>query len=245
MTSFQKTVVMIQPSKRQGQIWQASLVSQGISLIWEASDLDLAAMLVRMNQAGFVPPDLLLIDVGVLNSNPYAFCRWCREHYPDQKIVLTNASQKEISPPERQWAIYQGAHDLLPGFQRETLLTGVAASITRILEILEAPPLRQEPLIQVLFSLTTLESSTRQTPPVSPSSRVVPKASTPSQALNRKPVPQELVPPPAQLARPAVPPAPAPTTPLTTAAMPESSLEEEEETATGDRPRRRYRGVTY
>lgn len=237
---------MIHPSKRQGQIWQAALVSQDISVIWEASDLDLAQMMVHMRQAELATPDLLLLDVGVLNSNPYAFCRWCREHYPDQKIVLTNANQKEISPPERQWAIYQGAYDLLPGFQRETLLTGVTAAVTRVLEILEGPPLRQEPLIQVLFSLTTFQGSVKSRPSSPPTPEPAPAAST--GLFARKPIPQDLT--PTTDTPPPIPPAPLQSLSANLKkvepAPPSKPVPPQPESTPGATPKKRvYRGISY
>lgn len=146
---------MIQPSKRQGQIWQVALKSQGLSVIWESPDVNLSEMLNQLKEAGMRIPDLLLLDVSTPTLNPYAFCRWCREEHPGLLILLTNATQKEISQPERQWAIYQGAQDFLPGFQQETLLTGVTASVTRVLNLLQAAALNQENLIHVLFTLTS------------------------------------------------------------------------------------------
>ncbi|MEB3338951.1 MAG: response regulator [Leptolyngbyaceae bacterium] len=160
MDSLKKTILMLQPSQLQGKIWQAALASQGFLTIWESGTVDLAQMLDQIQQAKLSPPDLVLIDVGALDVNPYAFCRWCRENYPDQKIILTNANQKEISLPERHWAVYQGAQDLLPAFQQSTLLSGMITAVTRVIEVVGWKPLQQEPLVQVLTSLSLVTEST-------------------------------------------------------------------------------------
>ncbi|MEI6429222.1 MAG: response regulator [Pseudanabaena sp. ELA607] len=154
MDSYQKTVLIVQPSKHQAQVWQSALTSQGLSVILETSDVDLMIMLSQMKNSGLNLPDLILLDLAASKASPYVFCRWCRDNYPDLSVVLTNAGQKSISEPERDWAVYQGAQDLLPGFQRETLLTGVVDATNRVLEVMGLPPSRQDKLIQVLFAMT-------------------------------------------------------------------------------------------
>ncbi len=119
----------------------------------ESPDADLMDTISQISGAGLNLPDLLLVDVRIQNLNPYAFCRWCREKHPDLKIILTNGAQKEISQPERQWAVHQGAADLLPAFQPDNLATCVADSVRRVLEILEDHPLNNAALISVLLAM--------------------------------------------------------------------------------------------
>ncbi len=153
MTNSQKLVLMVQPSKLQGLIWQTVLKSQGLSVLMESPDADLMDTISQISGAGLNLPDLLLVDVRIQNLNPYAFCRWCREEHPELKIILTNGAQKEISQPERQWAVHQGAADLLPAFQPDNLATCVADSVRRVLEILEDHPLNNAALISVLLAM--------------------------------------------------------------------------------------------
>lgn len=165
MPDSQKLVLMIQPTRLQGLIWQSVLKSQQLSVIWEAPETDLAENLDQLKAAGLILPDLLLLDMRVPNLNPYAFCRWCREQYPGVKIVLTNSVQAEISLSERQWAVNQGASDLLPGFQRDNLVSGVAVSVKRVLEILDGHPLNNGALISVLLAMKReLESRSPTSP---------------------------------------------------------------------------------
>lgn len=153
MADSQKLVLMVQMTRLQGLIWQTVLKSQQLSVIWETPEIDLFDSLTQLEQAGLALPDLLLIDVRIENFNPYAFCRWCRENHPTTNIVLTNPSQKEILPSERQWAIHQGASDFLPGFQLENLVSSVAFSVKRVLDILDSHPLNNGALISVLLSM--------------------------------------------------------------------------------------------
>lgn len=186
MADSQKLVLMVQPTRLQGLIWQTVLKSQQISVIWEAADSNLMENINLLQQAELTLPDLLLIDVKLPELNPYTFCRWCREQHPGVKVILTDNSQYEISRYERRWAIYQGAADLLPGFQRENLVSSVASSVKRVLEILDSHPLNNGALISVLLSMkrqlearpTTDEATTEK--PVVQSDR---SKSTNSQAL--------------------------------------------------------------
>lgn len=144
---------MIQPLKLQGTIWQTVLKSQKVSVIWETPDTDLAESLAQLKEAGLTLPDLLLIDVNVKGFQPYAFCRWCAKNHPDVKVLLTNGNQGNISSPERQWAINQGAADLLPCFQRNQLVTSVTAGVKRVLEALGDHPLDNGALISLLLAM--------------------------------------------------------------------------------------------
>ncbi|HEY9664539.1 MAG TPA: hypothetical protein V6C65_39365, partial [Allocoleopsis sp.] len=85
--------------------------------------------------------------------NAYTFCRWCREHCPQVKIVLVNGAQEEITPSEREWAIYQGAAELMPRFRRDTLISGAVSRIRRILDLLDCPTLNQGRLVSALLSI--------------------------------------------------------------------------------------------
>lgn len=161
-----KTVLMTQLSKTQGKLWQAALVSQGISVTWEPSTANLTQVINHIEESGQKLPDLLLLDIRALKPSPYAFCRWFRKHYPDLKIVLTSAT---VSPARRQWVMDQGAIDLLPGFQAENLLadiTAVVEQIKRILEVLDWQVLEQQDLLPALASI-----SHRENLPETPASR--------------------------------------------------------------------------
>ena len=136
MNNPQKTVLMLQVSERQKAIWHAALTSQTISVLQEPSNTDFCHI-IETKDVGKLP-DLLLIDTGVTNLNPYNFCRSCREQHLNLKIILTNGTQNKVTSAERRWAIYQGAQDLLPGFQQGTLLEEGVARVNRVLEVLEA-----------------------------------------------------------------------------------------------------------
>jgi CheY-like chemotaxis protein len=151
MAETRKFVLMIQPMSRQGAIWQSILRSQNLSVIWEQPDVSLADSFKHLRLVKVPLPDLLLIDTRIQTVNAYSLCRWCRDHYPELHVVLVNGAQKEISPSEREWAIYQGASDLLPRFQRDRLVSGAVARIRRILELLDRPTLDSGALVNALM----------------------------------------------------------------------------------------------
>jgi hypothetical protein len=153
MSDSQQFILMIQPNRFQGFVWKVMLKSQQIPVIWESPDTDLMDNLNQLKQAGLNLPSLLLLDICCLGDNPYAFCRWGREHHPEVNILLTKSNQFEVSSPEREWAMHQGAADLLPGIRPDNLVTGATAGIKRLLEILNYQNLNDGALISVLLKL--------------------------------------------------------------------------------------------
>jgi CheY-like chemotaxis protein len=145
--------LMIQPMNLQGSIWQSILRSQGISVIWEAADVNLSESLTHLKSEKFSLPDLILIDTRVQTFNPYTFCRWVGEHYPEIKVILINGAQKDIVPSEREWALYQGAADLFPRFRKDTLVSGAITRMRRVLDLLDGSPMNQGALVSALLTI--------------------------------------------------------------------------------------------
>lgn len=153
MTDSQKLVLMIQPVKLQGLIWQAVLKSQGISVIWESPQVDFIDNVQQLKKAGLTLPDAILVDVGIEGFNPYAFCRLCRDRYSEMQVILTNTARDDIHPSERQWALHQGAADYLPAFQPDALVTSVTHGVKAVLQAISSEPLENGALVSVLFSI--------------------------------------------------------------------------------------------
>jgi CheY-like chemotaxis protein len=153
MAESQKLVLLVQTVRLQGLIWQTILRSQNLSVIWEFPDINLPESLDQLKTAGLELPDLLVIDVQIPNFNPYSFCRWCRQHYPEMSIILTNSSQSEISPSQRQWAIHQGASDLFPGFKLEYLVSSAVAVARFVVKRLHIKALNGSLLITSLLAI--------------------------------------------------------------------------------------------
>jgi CheY-like chemotaxis protein len=146
-----KFLLMIQPMGRQGALWQAVLRSQGLTVIWEHPDVNLPDSFRHLRGVQVPLPDLLLIDTRIQTVNAYSLCRWCRQYYPEVQVVLVNGGQKEISAAEREWAICQGAADLMPRFQRERLVSGAVARVRRILDLLDQSTLDSGALVYALL----------------------------------------------------------------------------------------------
>jgi diguanylate cyclase (GGDEF)-like protein/PAS domain S-box-containing protein len=157
-----KTVLLMQSSQAQADIWRAALQSQGIKLIGLSSDVNLQEMIQQRAQSGRSLPDLLLVDMTILRPNPYSFCRWCHSEYPQLKIVLTSGTRTEVPASERQWAIHQGAVDLLAAFPEEKLfskLVDIAAKVRSLLTVLDSHPVSQQSLASALMSVQTIANS--------------------------------------------------------------------------------------
>jgi CheY-like chemotaxis protein len=165
MDSPRKTVLIVQPLELQGLIWQAALSSQGVAVTLEESAVDPTEVLAGLREASLKLPDLALIEIGGLDSNPYEFCRSCRAAYPEMAIVLTNSTQVEISAPEQRWAIFQGVQDLLPGFQVDTPMVEIANRVARVLEVLGWRSLQRDALMKRLSTISALQRSVASVEP--------------------------------------------------------------------------------
>jgi diguanylate cyclase (GGDEF)-like protein/PAS domain S-box-containing protein len=157
-----KTVLLMQSSQPQAEIWRAALKSQGIKIISLNPEMDLQQMIQERAQSGRSLPDLLLVDMTILRPNPYSFCRWCHGEFPQLKIVLTSGTRTEVPPSERQWAIHQGAVDLLSAFPEEQLfskLVDIAAKVRALLMLLDSHPVSQQSLASALMSIQTIVNS--------------------------------------------------------------------------------------
>ena len=151
-----KQVLMVQSSKLQGQIWKEVLTSQGIALTWLNSEVDLTTYLNQHAQSSDEWPHLLLLDMTVLQPNPYSFCRWCRDTYPALKIILTSGTRISVPDSERKWAIHQGATDLLSAFPEQNLLANIVGIVTKVkpvLQTLDWQPIEQHSLSLALQSI--------------------------------------------------------------------------------------------
>lgn len=151
-----KTVLMVQCSKMQGEIWREILNSQGISVIWAPARIKLLNFLEQLRYLGLNFPDLLLLDIGAQSQNPYNFCRLCRLHYPELKIILTSSMRTDVYHSERKWAMHQGAIDLLPGFQQPNIFSQasvVSEWIKIVLNALHWQPTAQNTLAATLLAL--------------------------------------------------------------------------------------------
>jgi pSer/pThr/pTyr-binding forkhead associated (FHA) protein len=151
-----KTVLITSTSEYQTQVWQAALSSQGLTVLVEPNAVELQELVNQLAASDQGLPDLILIDIEA-QKNAYAFCRWCREAYPQLKIVLMSGSRTEIFAVERQWAIHQGAIDLLTGFQ-PTRLVGTPLEIVEkidcILKALDWRPTHRKPLMTSILEAT-------------------------------------------------------------------------------------------
>lgn len=149
---MEKLVVIVFPTGKQGSLWSAILRSQAISVIWESPDVQLIPTLTTLKQQETLP-HLLMLDTRLRRLQPYHLCRWCRDHCPEMKVVLVNGSQTHILAAERQWAISQGAANLLPRFRLDALVSSTNANLRQVLDTLEIPGLCQRSLVATLLKM--------------------------------------------------------------------------------------------
>ena len=153
MAEPRKFVIIVFPMGFQGKLWSTILRSQNLSVIWESADVPIVETLKMMKSQVSSLPDMLILDTRLRSIRPYFLCRWCQHHVPDVKVVLVNGGQQQIMPPERQWAICQGAADLLPCFRRESVISRAVMSLRQIHHLLGDLPLDQRQLVSSLLKI--------------------------------------------------------------------------------------------
>jgi hypothetical protein len=136
-----KTILMYQSSKLQGQIWREVLMTQAISIIWQATDGELLQTLHQIEASGEALPDLLLLDVESLQPNLAAFFEWLRLRYETFPIILTYDASSPLDPQLRLQVTQLGLGALLPGFllsgpDLTTNATDVAQKVNQVLQTL-------------------------------------------------------------------------------------------------------------
>jgi CheY-like chemotaxis protein len=150
-----KTVLMAQGDRVQGKVWREILSSQGISVVWPEKQDDLVPCLSHLQAINRLP-GLMLIDLASANNNPYEFCRWCRETYPQSQIFLLSSNRTDIYDSERRWAIRQGVSELFPAFALQKLFSNIAdiaVKVRHVLKVVNSPPLEHSSLVFTLLGL--------------------------------------------------------------------------------------------
>jgi pSer/pThr/pTyr-binding forkhead associated (FHA) protein len=158
LPAAQKTVLLVQASDSQDEIWRTLLKTCGVSIHAESYiDQTPSQMLETLLEHLDPKPDLIVADLEALKPNPYEFCRWCRVQYPDLKIILTSGNRADIFSSEQRWVRQQGAVDLLPGFSQESFfslsLSDVIARFECFLQALDLPASQVSSLEPMLRSL--------------------------------------------------------------------------------------------
>lgn len=168
MDAPQKLAFIVQANRLQGLIWQALLKSQKLAIILEPANRDLADCLSQIASAGLTLPDVIVLDAEAAELNPYEFCRWCRDTFPQIQVFLTRCRQIHVSDTERRWAQQQGATDFLSGFERDSLMSSATTNVKHILTSLDYPFLNEKALLTVLLNIRRQLSATQATAVATP-----------------------------------------------------------------------------
>ncbi len=152
------SVLITQMHSPQRDIWLTLLTSQGLAVQVDPSYPDLQEYLVNYEASGQPLPNLLIIDIETYPSNAYAFCRWSRSQFPTLKVLLISGKRTEIFPVERQWATYQGAHDLMTGIQESNLMGDALDTVAKVEQVFKALNLRPQPKKSIFTTLQSLHN---------------------------------------------------------------------------------------
>ncbi|NJO93661.1 MAG: hypothetical protein HC820_03540 [Hydrococcus sp. RM1_1_31] len=148
MAEQTKTVLLVHRNNEQGNIWKLILTLRGLDVIWEPANDDIVNLLEKFQAARAGLPSLLLVDLGLKSSDEktskaISICHWCMKHYPKLKVIPINYVESEIAVTQKSWAISQGAIDLLPDLNPETLVPSINC-ISKILDLQPLQPPFQE-----------------------------------------------------------------------------------------------------
>lgn len=158
-------VLMLQSSTVQGEVWQEILQTLNISVLWATSDNEFTNQ-IDLDAAANRLPKILLIDVRAYNGNPYYFCRWCHNKYPNVSIFLVDSGRGEISNLECQVAVKSGAKKLFSAIQNKDLRLNflkITNQVNDVLMTLGNEPIQEDtiaPILRMLEDRSNYESST-------------------------------------------------------------------------------------
>jgi CheY-like chemotaxis protein len=149
---------MHQFSKLQGEIWREILISQGISVIWQTSEVSLIRILEQLEAAGEKLPDLLLLDLQALPWDSANLLETFRNQYPDMRLILTTSRSSEVDEGQLQWARENNALALIPSFnlRGNDLMSNssdIAEKVKVVLEHLDWQPTDKQLLDAALLAL--------------------------------------------------------------------------------------------
>jgi pSer/pThr/pTyr-binding forkhead associated (FHA) protein len=157
-------VLMLQDSTVQGEVWQEILQTLKISVLWATSDNEFANQ-IDLDAAANRLPKVLLIDVRAYNGNPYYFCRWCHNKYPNVSIFLIDSGREEISNLECQVAVKSGAKKIFSSIQNKDLRLNslkITNQVNDVLIALGNEPIEKDtisPILRMSEDRSTYDSS--------------------------------------------------------------------------------------
>ncbi len=100
------TALVCQPNPVQQQLWETSLRSQGVTVVCRVADIDWIGEYAKVEQ-----PQLLVLDLSALDTDPYSFCQVLQRQLPGISLLFT---QPEMNEDLRSLLIKQGALDVIP-----------------------------------------------------------------------------------------------------------------------------------
>ncbi len=154
-----KSVLLIQASHTQGDIWQHLLAVQGIEVLWQMADIQIVPTLEQLKVCDEHLPDLLIIDMATLESDPGIFLSWYQTH-TQLPLILTHCPQQQPAAVI-QHLKQNDVVELLPHFPEQDLIAH-QADITRqlrcVLQMLDYTLIDELVLDQQLHNLQALLS---------------------------------------------------------------------------------------
>jgi HlyD family secretion protein len=120
MDASKKVVLVLQRSFSKTILWEIALSSNHVSVISNSPDISLSQAKELLTDRFHKSPSLTLIDSNMKNLNVIDLCNWCKRERLASKIIITS-DQDAIFPDEREYAIEQGAVDVLPRLELENL----------------------------------------------------------------------------------------------------------------------------
>ncbi len=150
--SIEKTVILVQKSRFQTELWRFILEKYNITVICKDkhnSNKNITDYFKSLDSK----PDLLIIDFTV--DNDYGVCRSFHQHYPSSKIILTIDSEHECLSSIRFLAMKEEIDEILFNFQKENLSSTVATNINFVFQCLNYPCVQEETLFKIIESFVS------------------------------------------------------------------------------------------
>ena len=129
-------IVILHQAELQGKIWEKILHSQGLQSVILPFSVDLQGELLDLAAAQQSLPNLILLEQQLPSFDTAKFCQWMQSFEQPIPVILIAAQTRKVAPADRETAIANGAADLLPQFDLNSIAIEAVSGLKTVAKVL-------------------------------------------------------------------------------------------------------------